>query len=147
MASRRSVYTPNLRDEQHVIENLNDGGEWVSRPTFSTGRDFWNGSMVGGSSNLMSGYFHRMKPVDFRLLSTYGPIEGANITDWPISYEDMEPNYVKVEKIVGVSGRVAGHSTQEPRSVPDFPYPPLAENLPVTDIRFGVDTEARSFRM
>ena len=129
VAARRSVYTPNLKDEQHVIESKNDDGEWVAEPTYETGRDFWNGSCVGGSSNFMSGYFHRMKPKDFKLLSEYGTIEGANIEDWPISYNDLEPYYTKVEKTVGVSGRIVHHSTQEPRSTKTFPYPPLAENI------------------
>ena len=128
VAARRSVYTPNLKDEQHVIESKNSKGEWVAKSTYSTGRDFWNGNCVGGSSNFMSGYFHRMKAQDFRLLSEYGAIEGANIEDWPISYEDMEPYFTKVEEVVGVSGRVARHSTQEARSKA-FPYPPLAENI------------------
>lgn len=127
-ATRRSVYTPNLKDEQHVIESENKEGEWVGRSTYSTGRDFWNGNMVGGSSNLMSGYFHRMKPNDFKLLSVYGNIEGANIVDWPVSYDEMEPYYTKVEQIVGVSGRVTDHSSLEPRSTDAFPFPPLAEN-------------------
>jgi len=126
--TRRSVYTPNLKDEQHVIESKNEDGEWIARSTFSTGRDFWNGNMVGGSSNLMSGYFHRMKPNDFKLLSTYGEIEGANIVDWPVSYNDMEPYFTKVESVVGVSGRIENHSTLEPRSSNSFPYPPLVEN-------------------
>jgi len=129
VATRRSVYTPNLRDEPQVIESQNDDGEWVAQSTFATGRDFWNGNMVGGSSNLMSGYFHRMKPNDFRLLSTYGPIEGANVVDWPITYREMEPYFSKVEKVVGVSGKTVDHSTLEPRSENTFPYPPLAENV------------------
>ncbi len=128
VAARRSVYTPNLKDEQHVIESQNSKGEWIAKSTYETGRDFWNGNCVGGSSNFMSGYFHRMKPQDFRLLTEYGPITDANIVDWPISYQDMEPYFTKVEEVVGVSGRVAHHSTQEPRSK-DFPYPPLAENI------------------
>lgn len=128
VATRRSVYTPNLKDEQHVIESKNENGKWVARSTYSTGRDFWNGNMVGGSSNLMSGYFHRMKPNDFKLHSVYGEIEGANVADWPISYEEMEPFYTKVESVVGISGRVVNHSTLEPRSTSRFPYPPLAEN-------------------
>jgi len=128
VAARRSVYTPNLKDEQHVIESQNSKGEWIAKSTYSTGRDFWNGNCVGGSSNFMSGYFHRMKAQDFRLLSEYGAIEGANIEDWPISYQDMEPYFTKVEAVVGISGRVAKHSTQEARSK-DFPYPPLAENI------------------
>jgi len=129
VATRRSVYTPNLKDEPQVIEDLNDDGEWEARSTFDTGRDFWNGNCVGGSTNFMSGYFSRLKPVDFKLLSTYGEIEGANIADWPITYEELEPYYEKVERLVGVSGKVMPHKFLEPRSTPDFPYPPLQENI------------------
>jgi choline dehydrogenase-like flavoprotein len=125
---RRSVYTPNLRDERHVIEDRNNNNEWIGKSTYDTGRDFWNGNMVGGSSNLMSGYFHRLKPEDFRLLSEFGTIEGANIVDWPISYDDLEPYYTKVEKIVGVSGKVVDHPFLEPRSTKEFPYSKTAEH-------------------
>ncbi len=128
-AVRRSVYTPRLQDEPQVIEDIDSEGKWVSKSNYDTGNDFWNGNCVGGSSNFMSGYFQRLKPADFRLLSEYGEIKGANIVDWPISYEDMEPYYTKVESIVGISGRVVNHSRLEPRSTKDFPYPPLAENI------------------
>ncbi len=129
VATRRSVYTPNLRDERHVLVKKEKDGKYWSKSTYSSGKDFWNGSAIGGSSNFMSAYFHRLKPVDFKLLSEFGPIEGANVTDWPISYEELEPYYAKTEKIVGVSGTVSKHSFLEPRSTPDFPYPPLAENI------------------
>lgn len=129
VATRRSVYTPNLKDECHVLVKKDENGKWMRQSTYSSGKDFWNGSVVGGSSNFMSAYFHRLKPVDFRLKSEFGPIAGANIEDWPIAYEAMEPYYDKVEKIVGVSGKVINHKHQEPRSTPDFPYPPLSENI------------------
>jgi choline dehydrogenase-like flavoprotein len=125
---KRDVFTPDLEDEQHVIEKKNRRGDWESRSTSSTGSSFWNGNCVGGSSNFMSGFFYRMKPDDFRLLSAFGPIEGANIVDWPITYEDLEPYYAKVESIVGVSGKVEPHPQQEPRSTEDFPYPPTLEH-------------------
>ena len=124
---RRSVFTPRLVDEQHVIEQREDGA-WIGTPTSESGWDFWNGNCVGGSSNFMSGFFHRLKPVDFHLLSEFGPIDGANIVDWPISYEDLEPYYDKVEKIVGVSGRLRRNRNTEPRSSEDFPYPPTLEH-------------------
>ncbi len=128
VATRRSVYTPNLKDERHVLVKQNDEAKWVRQSTYDSGRDFWNGNCVGGSSNFMSAYFHRLKPVDFRLLSEFGPIEGANIADWPISYEDLEPYYAKTERVVGVSGKVVKHRFLEPRSTVDYPYPPLLEN-------------------
>lgn len=125
---RRSTFTPRLDEEQHVIEDL-ENGKWVGVETSKSGWDFWNGNIVGGSSNFMSGYFHRMKPQDFRLKSEYAQVEGANIVDWPISYDEMEPYYAKVESIVGVSGRVVKHPFLEPRSTKDFPYPPTSEHL------------------
>ncbi len=129
VATRRSVYTPNLKDECHVLVKKNDEGKWMRQSTYASGRDYWNGNVVGGSSNFMSAYFHRLKPIDFRLLSEFGPISGANIVDWPISYNDLEPYYTKVEKVVGVSGKVIPHKHLEPRSTPDFPFPPLIENV------------------
>jgi len=125
---RRSIYTPRLWDEQHVIEDTDGSGNWKGTPTFDSGWDFWNGNCVGGSSNFMSGFFHRLKPEDFRLLSSFGPIYEANIVDWPISYDDLEPYYTKVEAEVGVSGRIVPHPNMEPRSTTDFPYPPTAEH-------------------
>lgn len=103
---RRSIVTPKLSDEYHVVDGT---------PTFKSGWDFWNGNIVGGSSNFMSGFFHRLHPKDFRLFSEFGKIEGANVVDWPISYEELEPYYEKVEKIVGISGK-------------NFPYPPTIEH-------------------
>ena len=129
VSSRRSVYTSNLKYEPQVIEKRNHKGEWVAISNYITGKDMWNGNCVGGSSNFMSGYFNRLKPDDFRLLSKYGEIEGANIVDWPISYQELEPYYTKVEQVVGVSGKVVDHDFLEPRSTDDFPYPPLAENI------------------
>jgi len=132
-SSLRPTFTPDLREQPHVVELQDDDGNWHSQNTYKSGWDFWNGNVVGGSSNFMSGFFHRLKPNDFKLLSTYGPIEGANIVDWPIEYSEMEPYYDKVEKVVGVSGKVIKHPHQEPRSSQDFPYPPTNEH-PVSDL-------------
>lgn len=131
---RRSSYTPKLEDEQHVIEEAGRHGNWIAQATSESGWDFWNGNVVGGSSNFMSGYFYRLKPKDFRLLSEFGPIKGANITDWPISYDDLEPYYSKTETEVGISGRIVPHKHQEPRSTADFPYPPTQEHPVVKEI-------------
>ena len=124
---RRDIYTPNLKEEYHTIEEFVDGS-WEKFPTYETGWSFWNGSILGGSSNFMSGYFHRLKSNDFKLASTYEVPQDSNIVDWPISYEDLELYYTKVEKVVGVSGEVQQHPFLEPRSTKDFIYPPLNEN-------------------
>jgi len=137
---RRSVYTPKLKDEQHVIEDLDSQGHWHGEATSKSGWDFWNGNVVGGSSNFMSGFFYRIKPRDFRLLSEFGPIPGANIADWPISYEQLEPYYTKAETEIGISGHVHKHPFLEPRSSADFPYPPTREH----PISAHIDTACQS---
>ncbi len=125
---RHDSYTPDLHLEPQVVEDRNGSGGWSARPTPEAGWDFWNGSLVGGASNLMSGFFHRLKPQDFRLLSEFGPVDGANVADWPISYDDLEPFYDRVERVVGVSGRAVQHGLADRRSSADFPYPPLVEH-------------------
>lgn len=124
---RRDVYTPSLQQEQHVIEEP-DADRWRATPTSESGWSFWNGNCVGGSSNFMSGFFHRLKPMDFRLRSEFGPIEGANLVDWPISYAQLEPYYERVERVVGVSGEYRDYPWAEPRSDPEFPFPATVEH-------------------
>ncbi|MBO1924848.1 GMC family oxidoreductase [Thiomicrorhabdus sp. 6S3-12] len=136
---RHSIFTPDLADEQHVLETRNDYGDWYSEATSQSGWNFWNGNMVGGSSNLMSGFFYRLKPQDFRLKSEFGAIAGANIEDWPISYDDLEPYYTLVESEVGVSGHAVDHTFAEPRSTEDFPHKPTAEHPIVKRIESACD--------
>jgi choline dehydrogenase-like flavoprotein len=122
--TRKGAFKSNTKYERHILEEPTAKGEWLS---YETGQ-FWGGNIVGGASNFMSGYFHRLKPEDFRLVSEFGKIAGANTVDWPISYEDLEPYYTKVEKIVGVSGKVVQHPNLEPRSTPDYPFAPTWEH-------------------
>ncbi|MEA3456014.1 MAG: GMC family oxidoreductase [Campylobacterota bacterium] len=124
---RRDIVTPNLFEEYHTIEEKIEG-KWVATPTYESGWSFWNGNVVGGSSNLMSGMLHRMHPDDFRLKSKYGEIKGANIVDWPISYEEMEPYYTLAEEIVGITGKYIEHPNEPPRNKADFSQPPTKEN-------------------
>lgn len=126
--ARREIFKPKLSDEFHIIKDKDQEGNLTHYDGREYNWSFWNGSMVGGSSNLMSGFFHRLKPNDFKLKSIYGEIEGANVEDWPISYEELEPFYTKVEQVIGVSGKVKEHRFLEPRSTIDFPFESLLEN-------------------
>ncbi|MGQ0587518.1 MAG: GMC family oxidoreductase [Gammaproteobacteria bacterium] len=77
---------------------------------------------VGGSSVHFSGNFWRLRPSDFKEKGKLGAIAGTGFDDWPISYEDLEPYYTRVDWEIGVSG-VPG-PFDPPRSKP-YPMPPL----------------------
>ena len=72
-----------------------------------TGRFNWLGYCVGGTQTHWAGWSWRFRPDEFKVLSTEGPVAGASLVDWPISYEEMEPYYEKAEWEFGLSGDAA----------------------------------------
>jgi choline dehydrogenase-like flavoprotein len=83
-----------------------------------------NAGCVGGGTLCYGGQAWRFMPQDFRMRSTYGPVAGSTLEDWPISYEDMEPWYEKAEREIGVSGDVGPDPFKGSRRSP-LPMPPL----------------------
>lgn len=82
-----------------------------------------SGRGIGGGTTHFTGVFLRFHDADFKARSLDGVAE-----DWPISYEDLEPYYDKIEKEIAVSG---------PKHFPwgnfrgPYPYPerePLSPN-------------------
>ncbi|MEX0975502.1 MAG: GMC family oxidoreductase [Woeseia sp.] len=77
---------------------------------------------VGGSSVHFTGNFWRFHEVDFKEQSVLGSLSGTNFADWPITYDELEPFYTRVDWEIGVSG--APGPFDPPRSKP-FPMPPI----------------------
>lgn len=71
---------------------------------------------LGGGSNCWWACTPRMLPADFEMRTRYGVG-----TDWPVSYEDLEPYYCDAEEILGVAG--PSEATPFVRSRP-YPLPP-----------------------
>lgn len=67
----------------------------------------WIVKGVGGSSVHWAGLALRLQPHEFKTRSTYGAIEGANVLDWPIGYDELAPFYDKAEHKLGVAGSKA----------------------------------------
>lgn len=80
-------------------------------------------STVGGGGVHADGKLPRFREEDFRLRTTYGPVEGAAVEDWPISYDDLEPYYAEVERSIGVAGDHTANPFASWRSGP-YPMPP-----------------------
>ncbi len=79
--------------------------------------------LVGGGSVMFTSNYWRFKPIDFRERSVLGPISGTGFTDWPITYEELEPYYTKAEWDLGVSGTPGPFDPPRSRGYPTPPLP------------------------
>ncbi|MDP2273551.1 MAG: GMC family oxidoreductase [Archangium sp.] len=119
MNSRRNFFMPLPWDEPHL---------WRTEgQPYARTNEAWTANCVGGGTVHMSGYFYRLKPIDFRQKTELGAPKGSNVVDWPITYKDLAPYYDKAEAELGVSGNAVPHPFAEPRSG-NYPLPPLAEH-------------------
>jgi choline dehydrogenase-like flavoprotein len=84
-------------------------------------------TVVGGGTIHWDAKTPRFWRQDFKGLSTHGPVPGANVADWPLTYDELAPFYDEVEKRLGVQGDVkkmpASTLAQAPRKH-QFPLPP-----------------------
>jgi choline dehydrogenase-like flavoprotein len=61
---------------------------------------------VGGGTVHWDAKTPRFWRQDFSGRSLYGPIDGANVADWPLTYDELAPFYDEVEHRLGVQGDV-----------------------------------------
>ncbi|MBC7792416.1 MAG: GMC family oxidoreductase [Clostridia bacterium] len=112
--AKRSVFVPSVRTDPHVV--VSEGKE-AKRTD-----DGWIAVCVGGGTVHMSGFFYRLRPEDFHLRDFMGPVAGASLANWPITYEQLEPYYARVESLIGVSGNNDEGPHVSKRSTP-YPLP------------------------
>ena len=114
--------------------SVGPAGETVVYPTDPR----WHNTamMVGGGTRVFGAQAWRFCPEDFRMASTYGIPEGSSLADWPLSYEDLEPDYDRAERELGVSGSASGNAYAGPRRR-DYPMPPLPVNGTAVPLREG----------
>lgn len=108
-AGARHEYEDFINDEWDSFTQL----AWTDKRTTSgnwrVAKDFpnlpaWIVKSVGGSTTHWAGASLRIQEHEFKTLSTYGKLEGANLLDWPITLAEMEPYYAKAEAKMGVTG-------------------------------------------
>lgn len=63
----------------------------------------WIVKSVGGSTVHWAGASLRLQEHEFKARSTYGAIDGANLLDWPLTLQDLEPYYARAEEKMGVT--------------------------------------------
>ncbi|NHF73781.1 GMC family oxidoreductase [Paracoccus xiamenensis] len=78
-------------------------GDWRVAKDFS-GLPAWIVKAVGGTSIHWAGASLRFQDHEWKALTNYGPVEGANLLDWPIDSAEMAPWYDLAEAKLGVTG-------------------------------------------
>ena len=76
------------------------------------------GAAVGGTSLHYNAKTPRFWKQDFHQRSDLGPVAGAQVADWPIDYDDLEPFYDEVEHQRGVQGDRASMPARTLRQSP-----------------------------
>jgi choline dehydrogenase-like flavoprotein len=93
---------------------VNDGDTMFGRLTWldkrigtgelSPNLPLWVCKTVGGTSVHWAGAALRFQEHEFKTRTIYGEIQGANLLDWPLSYQELAPFYDKAEDKLGVTG-------------------------------------------
>lgn len=116
-----------------------DGGWQVPGEPYTQASDkaeeqfwWWRARMAGGRTNHWGRISLRNGPYDFKPRSR----DGLGF-DWPVSYEEMDPYYTKVEMLIGVFGTNPGME-----NTPDSPAgvlmpPPKARLAELVAQKFG----------
>ena len=97
--------------------------------TFSLGRMM---NSVGGSIIHYGAWMRRFHPHHFRMRSYVEERWGANalpanssLTDWPVSYEELEPFYGELEHTIGIAGDETNPFVRRSQSLPMPPMRPF----------------------
>jgi choline dehydrogenase-like flavoprotein len=85
---------------------------WLDKRTTSgnwrVAKDFpnlptWTCKTVGGTTTHWAGASLRFHEQEFKAKSVYGEIAGANLLDWPVTLQELEPYYARAEDKMGVT--------------------------------------------
>ena len=115
---RWKAYGESPWKQDHLDDQNATGTTWGFSPSMN----------VGGLAMHWGGVSPRYSPEDFHLRSMYGV--GS---DWPFSYDDLDPFYQEAEERMGVAGE-QGPVALDPRGKP-YPLPPLPINYNLAQLQ------------
>ncbi len=84
------------------LDSRSTSGDWRVAKDFS-GLPAWIVKAVGGTTVHWAGASLRFQSHEWKAATTYGAVEGANLLDWPLDAEEMDPWYTKAEDKLGVT--------------------------------------------
>ena len=96
------------------LGDITNGGEMFAKISWLDPREgsgdldpnlpAWICKTVGGTTMHWAGAALRIQPHEFKALTNYGRLPGANLDDWPITYNDLDAYYDRAEDKMGVTG-------------------------------------------
>ncbi len=107
-AGARYEYDDFVNDEWDSFAQLawkdmrTTSGDWRVAKDFPN-LPAWIVKAVGGTTTHWAGASLRLQEHEFKTLTTYGKVEGANLLDWPVTLAELEPYYAKAEDKMGVT--------------------------------------------
>ncbi len=84
------------------LDKRTTSGTWRVAKDFA-GLPTWICKTVGGTTTHWAGASLRLQAHEFKVKTVYGGIPGANLLDWPLTLQDLEPYYSKAESNLGVT--------------------------------------------
>jgi choline dehydrogenase-like flavoprotein len=107
-AGKRYTIADFMNDEWDSFIQLAWLDKRTTSGTWRVAKDFpnlpaWICKTVGGSTVHWAGASLRFQEHEFRARSEYGDIAGANLLDWPLTLEELEPYYARAEDKLGVT--------------------------------------------
>ncbi|MEO9649796.1 MAG: GMC family oxidoreductase [Roseobacter sp.] len=84
------------------VDARTTSGDWRVASDFS-GLPAWIVKAVGGTTTHWAGASLRFQAHEWKAKSNYGDVQGANLLDWPIDGDEMDPWYTKAEDKLGVT--------------------------------------------
>ena len=84
------------------LDKRTTSGTWRVAKDFG-GLPAWICKTVGGSTVHWAGASLRLQAHEFKAKTAYGAIDGANLLDWPLTLQDLEPYYAQAEDRIGVT--------------------------------------------
>jgi choline dehydrogenase-like flavoprotein len=88
--------------EPRTSRTQDEAGQGVERSYIGDVNDL--PTTVGGGTVHWDAKTPRFWKQDFKGRSLYGPVDGANVADWPLTYDELAPFYDRIERRMGVQG-------------------------------------------
>jgi len=103
-AGPRLTISDIVNDNDVMFSRLSWLDKRIGTGALNASLPLWVCKTVGGTTVHWAGAALRLQEHEFKTRSIYGEIQGANLLDWPLSLQELEPFYDKAEDKLGVTG-------------------------------------------